>query len=184
MSSIEPEALEFIFSQVMRLHHYRTQMLLGELGIYPGQPAIFCLLWKRDGRSQKELAKLLALKPPTVTVMLNRMEKAGWLERRPDPNDLRVSRVYLTERAKKIRPRVEEAVKAVSRECFAGFSGEEQVQMQQLLVLMRSNLGTACAKKPVRLDRSDLHDKVGRIFETILEDRPAGAAANDDRSPD
>ena len=47
-------------------------------------------LYKKDGQSQKDLAKQLNINPATITVMLTRMEKAGLLERRKDPDDQRV----------------------------------------------------------------------------------------------
>lgn len=140
MSLFDTESLESMFTQVIRLHHYRTQMLLGVLGIYPGQPPILFKLWEKDGRSQKELAGVSGLKPATITVMLNRMEKAGWLERRGDPEDLRVSRVYLTEQAKSIRPQVEQILKTIYKECFDGFTDQEKALLQQFLIKMRNNL--------------------------------------------
>ncbi|PKM81188.1 MAG: MarR family transcriptional regulator [Firmicutes bacterium HGW-Firmicutes-14] len=140
MNFYDNESLEFLFAQVMRLHHHRTQKLLGELGIYPGQPPILFMLWKKDGRSQKEFAEMLGLKPATITVMLKRMEKAGWVERKPDPEDLRVSRVFLTERAEKFRPKVKQVLNTIYEESFEGFTQEEKVLMKRFLICMRNNL--------------------------------------------
>lgn len=144
MSLSETDSLEFLLSQVIRLQHYRTHMLLGELGLYPGQPPILFKLWKNDGCSQKEIAEKLGLKPATITVMLNRMEKAGWLERRSDPGDLRISRVFLTEKARAIRPKVEQKLQTIYEECFAGFTGEEKILLRRFLMHMRNNLKSAC----------------------------------------
>ena len=144
MELFDSESLEFLLGQVIRLHYHRTHMLLRELGIYPGQPSILFLLWEKDGRSQKELAEKIGLKPATVTVMLNRMEKAGWLDRRPDPEDLRVSRVNLTKQAKEIRPRVEQLLKTIYEESFKGFTDQEKVLLRRFLMHMRNNLGQVC----------------------------------------
>ncbi len=140
MNFSDSESLEFLLAQVIRLHHHRTQILLGELGIYPGQPPILFMLWKKDGRSQKEFAERLGLKPATITVMLKRMERAGWVERRSDSEDLRVSRVYLTEQAKKIRPKVEQVLNTIYEECFEGFTDQEKVLLRRFLIHMRNNL--------------------------------------------
>jgi DNA-binding MarR family transcriptional regulator len=98
------------------------------------------MLWKKDGRSQKEFAEMLGLKPATITVMLKRMEKAGWVERKPDPEDLRVSRVFLTERAEKFRPKVKQVLNTIYEESFEGFTQEEKVLMKRFLICMRNNL--------------------------------------------
>ena len=77
--------------------------LLGRLvdadeGVHPGQ--FFCLrvVSGRDGISQRELAEELHVAAPSVSRMLQGMERAGLVERRDDERDQRVTRVYLTER--------------------------------------------------------------------------------------
>ena len=78
------DSLYAVFGQIMRFHYCRMHMLLEKLGVYPGQPPLFFALGKHEGQSQKELAKNLYVKAATITVMLNRMETGGWIERRPD----------------------------------------------------------------------------------------------------
>ncbi|MGQ9473722.1 MAG: MarR family transcriptional regulator [Candidatus Caldatribacteriaceae bacterium] len=71
---------------------------MGKIGLHKGQPVILALLWKQDGLTQKEIAESLGLRPPTLTVMLQRMEKAGFLKRMVDVRDMRMIRVSLTEK--------------------------------------------------------------------------------------
>jgi DNA-binding MarR family transcriptional regulator len=130
----------FLLSQVVRENYHRMHMLLGQLGLYPGQPPILFLLWQRDGRTQKELGEAMQLRPATVTVMLQRMEKAGLVARKADNQDLRVSRVYLTEQGKNIRPQVEETLSALDQESLTGFSPKEREQLVGFLLRIRDNL--------------------------------------------
>lgn len=146
MDLFDTQSLEFLLSQVIRLHHSRTHALLGKLGIYPGQMPILLLLWKKDGLSQKEIADVIGLKPATITVMINRMEKAGWLERRSDSEDLRVSRVYLTEQAHLHRAQVEQVFITVNKECFSEFTDQEKVLLRRFLLHMRDNLEIQCCE--------------------------------------
>lgn len=74
-----------------------------ELGIYPGQIPVLGLVAKKDGLSQRELAKILNIKPPTVNVSVQRLEKAGFLYKKPDEKDQRVTRIYLTEKGKETK---------------------------------------------------------------------------------
>ena len=68
-----------------------------EVGIYPGQIPVLGLLAYKDGLSQREIAEQLRIKPPTVNVTVQRLEKAGFLYREADEKDQRISRIYLTE---------------------------------------------------------------------------------------
>src|SRR5699024_6267897 len=97
MDNIDKDSLYFIFLEILRLHYYRTHVLLEEVDIYPGQPPMLFILNKEGGQSQSELAEKLQVKPSTITVMLKRMEKEGIVERRKDELDQRIIRVYITE---------------------------------------------------------------------------------------
>ncbi len=61
-----------------------------ELGIYPGQIPVLGLVATEDGLSQREIAKILRIKPPTVNVTVQRLEKAGFLYREADEKDQRI----------------------------------------------------------------------------------------------
>lgn len=140
MDKINRDSLYFVFLEILKLHHYRTHILLDEIGIYPGQPPMLFILSKKDGRSQKELADILNIKPATITVMLRRMEKAELVERRQDNEDQRISRVYLTEKGRKICNKAHEIMQDLEKECFDNFTEEEKVILRRLLMQMRDNL--------------------------------------------
>jgi len=134
------ERLERVLAEVCRLKHRRMRVLLHALGLHRGQPALLRALWEREGLTQTELAQRLCVQPATITKMVNRMEKAGFLERRPDPEDQRVSRVYLTPNGRAVRADVERIWEALEQEAFAGFSPEERALLLQLLRRVRDNL--------------------------------------------
>jgi DNA-binding MarR family transcriptional regulator len=54
------------------------------------------VLAQRDGVSQRDIAETLMLSAPTVTRMLQRMERSGLVERAADPDDARQTVVRLT----------------------------------------------------------------------------------------
>lgn len=138
------DSLYAVFGQVMRFHYCRAHMLLEKLGVYPGQPPLFFALAKHEGQSQRELAKILYIKAATITVMLKRMEAGGWIERRPDENDKRVSRVYLTEQGQKLLSEVKGTLKNIEVDCFSNFTAEEQILLRRFFMQMRDNLIKAC----------------------------------------
>lgn len=147
MDNIDKNSLHYIFLDVLRLHHQRTHALLDKVGVYPGQPPLLFTLNKKNGQSQKELADKMRIAPATLTIMLKRMEKVKLVERKQDPDDQRVSRVYITEKGKKVCKKAMEALSSLEKECFGNFTIEEEVVLRRLLMQMRDNLIIANDKK-------------------------------------
>ncbi|MDI7278029.1 MAG: MarR family transcriptional regulator [Anaerolineae bacterium] len=144
--SAEPEMLDMLLVQVCRLHYLRAHALLEKTGLHRGQPPVLRALWEQEGLTHTELAERLQVTPATMTRMLQRMERAGFVERRPDPADQRLSRVYLTGAGRAVRAAVHEVVCTMEAETLAGFSPEERALLQRLLLAIRDNLLRAVDK--------------------------------------
>ena len=89
-----------ILSMLMRIDRHFMGKCFGQLqevGIYPGQLPVLGMVARFDGLSQREIAEKLNIKPPTVNVSVQRLEKAGFICRKPDEKDQRVTRIFLTE---------------------------------------------------------------------------------------
>jgi DNA-binding MarR family transcriptional regulator len=114
--------------------------LFREIGLYRGQPFVLRLLWENEGVTQSELAGGLHVQPSTVTNTLKRMEKAGFVERRQDATDQRVSRVYLTDAGREIQDAIVKAWQEIDEQTFAGLKAEERDLLHQLLLRVRENL--------------------------------------------
>src|SRR5258706_12540781 len=54
-------------------------------------------LWREDRLPQSQMVERMCVEPVSVSKMLDRLERTGLVERRPDSEDSRISRVYLTE---------------------------------------------------------------------------------------
>ncbi|MCC9076671.1 MarR family transcriptional regulator [Litorilinea aerophila] len=134
------ESLDRLLVHVCRLHYVRAHALLEEIGLYRGQPPLLEALWQQEGRTHSELAALLHIHPATVTKMIQRMEQAGFVERRRDPQDQRVSRVYLTQAGRDIRQQVRAIQRQMEADAFAGLEPAEREQIRRLLERVRDNL--------------------------------------------
>jgi len=139
-SDAEHETLDFMLAQVCKLHRARADTLLETLGLYQGQPHVLFALWGQDGQTHRELAAQLHVRAATMTKMVQRMERAGFVERRADPEDQRVSRVYLTEAGRTVRSDMEQVWRTLEAETFADFTLEERVLLRRFFLHMRSNL--------------------------------------------
>ncbi len=136
----ESESLDQLLAQICRLKHARVQALLETLGLYEGQPSMLRALWSQEGLTHTDLAKRLRVQPATITKMIQRMEKAGFVERRPDPQDERVSRVYLTEAGRAVQADVRDVWHTLEKEAFAYLTEEQRAQLRHLLLQIRDNL--------------------------------------------
>jgi DNA-binding MarR family transcriptional regulator len=135
-----PDTMDFLLTQICHLHHSRAHQLLEVLGLYRGQPPVLSALWEQEGLTQKELAEKLQNTPATITRMLQRMEKSGFIQRKPDETDQRVTRVYLTQAGRAIKDQVEAIWKQMEKETFQGFSAQELTVLREYMLRMRTNL--------------------------------------------
>jgi len=116
---------------------------LAAFGLQPGQDALLRHLWKDDGLLQAELITRLTVEPPTVTKMLARLEKAGFVKRRRDPTHAKQWRVYLTSQGKKAEHSVQAHWAKMDDLATRGLSAEEQRTFIALAVRIRDNLTAA-----------------------------------------
>jgi MarR family transcriptional regulator for hemolysin len=71
-----------------------------QFGISRAQWVVLMRLDRSEGLKQSELAEILDLQPISLTRLLDRLSQNGLIERRPDPNDRRANRLYLTPAAR------------------------------------------------------------------------------------
>ena len=135
-----PESPGTLFAQIGRMIHQRAHETLDPLGLHRGQPFILAILWREEGLTQSQLAEHVMISPPSMSHALQRLEDAGYVERRPDPRDDRVQRVYLTDAGRAIRERVDAAFEQLGQETLAGFSEGECELMRGFLARIRDNL--------------------------------------------
>lgn len=130
------EALHNVF----RLHYLYSRRFFDKIGIYPGQHTLLTAISQKEGRSQKELADLISVKPATVAVMIRRMEHSGLLYRRPDDGDKRIMHIYLTESGKEKMALLNQVFLRMEKECFQNFALEELEEFTQTLHKIEQNL--------------------------------------------
>ncbi len=124
------------------LHQYMVSGFwkFKDLGIHPGQLPILKMLEEKEGVSQRELADLLQIKPPTVTVAVRRLEKADLVWRKSDQRDQRVSRIYLTDKGKHAAGRLHTLAEEMEQVFQRGFTESELCLMKRFLKQMKENL--------------------------------------------
>lgn len=87
-----------------------------------------------QGARPSELATRLGMSKQAVNYLLGELERLGYLERRPDPDDLRSKRVALTRRGSSVVPVIREAVAEVERDWARELGPERFDQLRALLI--------------------------------------------------
>ena len=123
-----------LLAQVCRMtgHHLRTHM--EKIGLHRGQGFALIHLWHVDGIPQHELARAMHISPASVTNMLQRMERDGWIRRERDREDQRVVRVYITPKAKDLRRDAGKAFREMEEELSAVYTESERATLRRLLL--------------------------------------------------
>ena len=91
--------------------------------------------------SQARLADRLGIEAPTLVGILDRMERDGWLDRVPCPNDRRKKRIRASDKAEQAWSRMVECAHAVRARALQGISPEEVAMFKGLCTRIRENLG-------------------------------------------
>ncbi len=102
-------------------------------GAHRGQGRIISLLREKDGISQRELAEMLHIRPPSLSEVLDKLEANALIERRQNEEDKRMSNVFLTEKGRETALQVEAARQSAADTLFVGLSQEEQESLSGLL---------------------------------------------------
>ena len=125
-------------------------------GLTRAQWAVLAHLARSEGSSQAALADILDIEPITLVRLLDRLEDAGWVERRPDPDDRRVRRLFLTETARPLMEQFEQLASETREASLAGLTPEERQQLVDLLMRVRGNLsGRDSAARPAAPENPD-----------------------------
>ncbi len=130
----------FLLHDIARLMGRRFEQQARRFGLSRAQWRALAYLQRCEGAHQSRLAELLDLEPISVARLLDRMQDAGLVERRRDPGDRRVHRLYLTDRARPLLGQGQVLGEAVRSEAFTGLNEQEREQLIALLLRVRGNL--------------------------------------------
>ena len=108
--------------------------------ITPEQWAVLNRLWEEDGLSQVELAERTFKDKPGTTRILNLLEQKGIIVRRPDENDGRVLRVFLTKSGRELKDKLIPCAEEVLTKSGKNLTKKELAQFKSTLRRILDNL--------------------------------------------
>jgi MarR family transcriptional regulator for hemolysin len=133
---------------VARLLKTHVDQRARQYGMTRAQWAVLFRLDRSEGLKQSELAELLDLQPISLTRLLDRLAENGLIERRPDPNDRRANRLFLTPAARPLLERLTKLGEGMMEAVLEGLDGKAIERMLSDLQTMRENLRGAINRNP------------------------------------
>jgi MarR family transcriptional regulator for hemolysin len=130
----------FLVNDVARLFGRRFDHNGRRLGLTRAQCRTIGYIARNEGINQAGLADLLEIRPMTLVRQIDRMEEAGWIERRPDPADRRARRLFLTAKARPILGRILDVANETRDEALARLKAGEAALLIDLLKRVHATL--------------------------------------------
>lgn len=107
--------------------------------VSPAYGSVLVPLYEENGLRMGELARRSSLSKQAMSELVRRLERAGLVERRPDPSDGRASVISLTERSRAFEPVVAKTLAELDRLAQLELDGERvdelRASLQKLLDL-------------------------------------------------
>lgn len=125
MASSLNDSVGWLLNNAARLSARRLSNKLAGYNVTPPQWGVLVALWEQDGLSLSELAKRSFFDGPTMTGIVDRLEKANLVERRRDSNDRRVISVYLTDEGRELQAQLPTLSDEANEEAMVGLSATE-----------------------------------------------------------
>ena len=110
-----------------------------ELDITPEQWTVLLFLWERDGVSQQELCNATFKDKPSMTRLIDHMEKQGLVVRIASRDDRRANLIYLTRQGRDLEERTGWVANRTLKEALEGLTTEELRISQEVLRKVFSN---------------------------------------------
>lgn len=121
-----------------------------KLPLNRSQAAALLALARWPGTSQAALAARLDIAPITLVRLLDGLQKARLIERRPHPTDRRKRTLWPTDTADMVLRHIRAIARAVEREALAGFHADTRLELTSALVQVRDSLMLATRRRPTR----------------------------------
>jgi len=138
----------WLIHDIARLMKKRFDRRARTLGLTRAQWMALATLRRHPGINQVELADKLDVEPMTVARLIDRLEEAGWVERRADTKDRRAKLLFLTARTEEITTQIRALALQTRREALQGVSQEEHRALLNALQKIKGNLCQSKAGVP------------------------------------
>jgi MarR family transcriptional regulator for hemolysin len=140
--SIESDFLFTLF-EVQRLLRLFADKQASRYGLNRAQWAVLAKLERTEGLKQADVAELMEMQPITLTRLIDKLCKAGLIERRDDETDRRINRLYLTAAARPLLAQLAVLRGEITRAALADISLSDAHRLIEQLQTVKDNVRNA-----------------------------------------
>ena len=126
-------------SLISKIHDKGNRLIIEELkrngadGLVPSHGDILVCLYQNDKMTMKEIADKINRTRPTVTVLVDKLEKLGYLQRKISQEDSRYRYIVLTKKGKDFKPVFEKISNKLNDMLYKNLSKDESDILENLL---------------------------------------------------
>ncbi len=124
----------------MRRHFVQRAKKAG-LNLNRSEAAVLAYVSQSPGISQTRLANFLDVETISVVRLIDTLQSAGLIERRPHPTDRRVRTLWLTKAAEGVLAQIRTITEELDTQALTDISRQDHERLLALLDRIRSNLG-------------------------------------------
>ena len=133
LADTPPRSVGFLISQLGFVSSKRFMEALEPIGLEPRDFLLLRFVAASEGQSQQALSERLAIPASRMVALVDRLEEAGFLERRPDPEDRRVRGLHLTRKGRAVLEKAGKIAIDYETQLCAGINRKEREQLIDLL---------------------------------------------------
>lgn len=132
--------LGYLIHDVSRLRRMMFDRALAPLGITRSQWWVLAFISRKDGLPQTQLANELDVGKVALGALIDRLEASGFVMRKPDPDDRRVKRIFLTKQSGKFLARLRKETDMFNAKILDGVNRKDLEKTSDTLLAMKQNL--------------------------------------------
>ena len=128
-----------LLSLISKIHEKGNRFIIEELkkngaeGLVPSHGDVLVCLYSQDKMTMKDIADKIHRTRPTVTVLVDKLEKLGYLKREVSQEDSRYTYIVLTKKGNDFKPIFEKISKDLNNMLYKNLSKEEAESLENLL---------------------------------------------------
>lgn len=128
-----PDCMIFLLGKAYQKAHADFKKRLTPYDLTNLQHLILEGLWYRPNITAAELGKMLILNKATLSGVLERMVKAGWIIKKPDPNDARFQLISTTKKTDDLKDKLLKERQEANHDLLNIFSIEERLLFKRMI---------------------------------------------------
>lgn len=154
-SSIESDpSISQLVTEILRLFSRNFTAHVQDYGLTHTQWQALAVLAQNESIKQAVLADLLQVQPISLGRLIDRLEAAGWVERRRASNDRRTIQLYLTPKVRPILDKITDIASLTCETALADFDTHERKRLIQMLQHVKTNLAGSVSLETEHLSSS------------------------------